>query len=115
MAMRRTDAGEDADGGRARRVRRTEEQLIRDLEAKLASLRERAEAREVKSSPAIQATLAALRAIDKAVEAATQEEDTALRHVLADARAPLEGHLDQHGIRIPKTRRPKGPRPRGGA
>ena len=115
MAMRRSNASDAAEAGGAKRVRRTEEQLIRDLEAKLASLRERAASREVKNSPAIKATLAALRTIDKAVEAATEEGDTALRHVLADARGPLESYLDQQGIQIPRTRRPKGPRPRGGA
>jgi hypothetical protein len=110
MAMRRT-SGDGEEAGR-KRVRRTEEQLIRDLESKLEGLRMRAQAREAKSSPSIKLTLAALRAIDKAVEAATEEEDTALRHVLADARGPLEGYLDQNGIRIPRTRRPKGPRPK---
>jgi len=47
-----------------------------------------------------------------ALESASTENYTALRHALADAREPLVANLLLEGIKLPRSRRPKGPRPR---
>lgn len=109
MAQRRTPIDDDET---RKRIRRTDEQLIHDLQAKIEELKSRAAAKSLKTAPAIRSTLKALRAIDRAASTASSEGDTALRHVLADARAPLSAYLEGQGLRIPKSRRPKGPRPR---
>jgi len=93
------------------RIRRTDEQLIKDLETRIKSIKERAATRSVKKSPSMKHTSAAVRAIDKALESAAAEGNTPLRHTLADAREPLVAYLQLEGIKLPKTRRPKGPRP----
>ena len=95
-----------------KRVRRTDEQLIQDLQNKIEELQSRAEARKAKQSPAIKLMLRALRAIDKAMDAAEVEGETALRHVLSDGRDPLANYLQEKGVRVRKSRRPKGPRPK---
>lgn len=99
----------------ARRRRRTPEEIIQDLQRQIAEVRARAEARKLKESPAVKATLKAVRALDKALDLAAEEDNTALRHVLADARAPLRAFFDEQGLKLPKARLPRGPRPRAGA
>lgn len=95
-----------------RRKRRSPEEMIEDLQKQISDLKVRAEAKKLKESPAIKAAASAVKAIDKCVKIAEEEEDTALRHVLADAREPLETYLAEQGMRLSKTRRPKGPRPK---
>ncbi len=95
-----------------KRVRRTDEQLIKDLQVKIEEIQHRAEARKAKQSPSIRLTLRAVRAIDKAMDAAEVEGDNALRHVLSDGRDPLASLLQAKGVRVRKARRPKGPRPK---
>ena len=93
-----------------KRIRRTDEQLISDLETKIQAIKERAATRSLKRSPSMKHTVAAVRAIDKALESAATEGNNPLRHSLADAREPLVAYLQLEGIKLPKTRRPKGPR-----
>ena len=95
-----------------RRKRRSPEEMIEDLQSQIADLKARAEARQLKGSAAIKAALSAVKAIDKGVRAAVDEDDAKLRHVLLDARAPLAQHLEGLGMKLPKMRRPKGPRPK---
>jgi hypothetical protein len=90
-----------------RRVRRTDEQLIRDLEARVQAIRERAAARSIKRSPSMRHAVAALRAIDKALEGAAGEGNATLRRTLADARGPLAAYLSAHGVSPPRKRRPR--------
>jgi hypothetical protein len=96
----------------SRRKRRSPEEMIADLQKQISSLKERAEARELKQSAAIKATLTAVKAIDKGIEAAKAEDNTQLRHVLMDARTPLAEHLTGLGMNLPKQQRPKGRRPK---
>ena len=98
--------------GPRKRVRRTDEQLIQDLQQKIEEIQGRAEARKAKQSPAVRLMLRAVRALDKAMDAAESEGDTALRHVLSDGRDPLARYLQEKGLRVRKSRRPKGPRPK---
>ena len=75
--------------------RRTEEQLIADLEAKIANLKARAEAKKVKKDPALKYVSAALRAIDKA---ASETGDKAMREALGEARSTLSACLQLSGV-----------------
>lgn len=108
MAQRKTSAPGE---GRTR-IRRTDDQLIRDLQAKIEEIQHRAEARQAKRSPSVRLTVRALRAIDKAMAAAEGEGESSLRHILSDGREPLVSFLEAKGLRVRKSRRPKGPRPK---
>jgi|SRR5262245_15396308 len=95
-----------------KRKRRTIEELIADLEAEKVSLMERLKAKELKTSPAHKFALAAVKQIDKSASLAAEEGETELRHVLSEARDKLAPYLEERGVRLPKPRRPRGPRPK---
>ncbi len=96
------------------RYRRSDEELITDLKERIKELKERQEAKKLKQSVAVKATLTSVRYIDKALEAAEEESHTKLRHVLTDARKPLEEFLGAEGLKLPKARKPRGRRPKEG-
>ena len=110
MALKKSSAGTNPPA--RKRTRRTEADLIAALEEKIEALRRRAAVLEVKRSPTLKATIAALKWIDKAVGAAQEQGDTGLQHVLADARKPIAEHLEAQGIDVARTRRPRGRRAR---
>jgi len=93
-------------------TKRTPEQLVADLEARIASVKERAAvkeaAAEVKGSPDGVAFLAAVKAADRAIRAAGEHENEPMLRVLEAARAPLAEHLVAMGVRLPD--RKAGPR-----
>src|SRR5262245_18868357 len=95
-----------------KRKRRTIEELIADLEAEKVSLMERLKAKELKTSPAHKAALTAIKHIDKSASLAADEGETELRYVLTEARDKLAPYLEERGVRPPKPRRPRGPRPK---
>ncbi|MFT4541247.1 MAG: hypothetical protein ACI841_001062 [Planctomycetota bacterium] len=95
----------------AKRHRRSDEELIADLKTRIDELKARQESKKLIDSPAIKATMAAIKEIDKGLEAAAEEGDSHLRHALADARRPLSNHLSSHGVKLPKARLPRGRRP----
>jgi len=95
-----------------RRKRRSADEIIDDLQEEIRRVRARQRARELKSSPAHKTSLAALKAIDKALEVAAEEGETALRHALADGRKALGSYLAKRGLELPKANLPKGPRPK---
>jgi hypothetical protein len=68
------------------RVRRSDEQLIAGLLAKIAEIKRRAELRTAKRDPAIRRISAALRSIDKA---GRESKDPATKVALEEARAIL--------------------------
>jgi len=105
-------ASKKSSSARKRRKRRSSEEIIADLQEEIRRVRARQKARELKSSPGHKAALGAIRAIDKALEAATQEGDSVLRHVLADTRKGLGAYLEKKGIELPRIQLPKGPKPR---
>ena len=111
MAKKKKKTTKQAASG-TRRKRRSAEEIIADLQKQIAMVKARATASNLKQSAAIKAALAAVRAIDKGLKAAQEEDNTTLRHVLADSREPLANFLSEQGIKLPKTRRPKGPRPK---
>lgn len=112
MAKKKTSRVSGLPPGKKRK-RRTDEELIGDLKTRIEALRERQEARKIKESPAMKAALTSVRWIDKALMAAEDEQDTRMRHALADARKPLEGFLVGQGLKLPRARKPRGRRPRG--
>jgi hypothetical protein len=96
-----------------KRIRRNEEQLIADLEAKIAHLQQRAAQRKVKRDPALKHINAAVRSIDKAMD---ETGDAATRTALDEARSTLSACLTlngaapgkERGVLIPHARRSAG-------
>ena len=95
-----------------RRKRRSPEEIIADLQEEIRRVRSRQRARELKGSPAHMAALKAIKAIDKALQVAADESETALRHSLADGRKSLASYLEKQGLDLPRANLPKGPRPK---
>ena len=78
----------------AARRRRDEAERIAELEAKIAELRRRAEAKKIKRDPGLRHVSIALRSIDKAL---ASTEDAAMRGALDEARATLAACLQLVG------------------
>lgn len=97
---------------RARRQRRSPDQIIADLQEEIRRVRARQKARELKQSPAHKAAMTAINAIDKALDVAAEHGETALRHALADGRKALGAYLEKQGLQLSKANLPKGPRPK---
>ena len=113
MAKKKTTRSSDG-ATKKKRHRRSPEEIISDLQEEIKRLRDKAAAKALKESPAIKASLTAIRNIDKGLEEAAKENNGHLRHALADARRSLGGYLEGQGIKLPKARLPKGPRPKDG-
>lgn len=90
-----------------KRQRRSEEELIRDLEARIASIKAKAERKKVKRDPALRHISAALRSIDKAMG---ETEDSATRHALDEARTTISACLSLNGVVVAGS---GGGKPRG--
>ncbi len=110
MAKKKTKSTQGAP--RKRRHRRNADQIILDLQEEIRRVRARQKAREVKQSPAHKSALQAIKAIDKALDAAAEQGETGLRHALADGRKSLGAYLEKQGLQLPKANLPKGPRPK---
>ena len=86
-------------------VRRTPEEVVAELEAKIAAVKTRAAAKEaaaeVKGSPDGLAFLAAVKAADRAIRVAGEEKNESMARALEAARAPLAEHLVSMGVRLP--------------
>lgn len=96
----------------SKRRRRSPDQIIADLQDEIRRVRARQKAKELKGSPAHKAAIAAVKSLDKALRAAADEGETALRHALADGRKSLGAYLEGQGMVLPKANLPKGPRPK---
>lgn len=99
--MVRTKTIEPAPG---KRIRRSEEQLIADLESKIQRLKTRVAARAVKKDPSLRHTTNAVRSIDLALSSVSSAVQ---RQALSEARSALVTYLQLEGIKIPQKRRPK--------
>lgn len=89
-----------------KRTRRSEEQLIADLEARIAAVKARAARKQAKANPALRHTAAALKSIDKAL---AETDDNTVRTALQEARTTLSACLALDGVVVAsgsKTRRP---------
>lgn len=111
MAKKKTMRTSES-ASKKKRHRRSPEEIIDDLQAEIKRLREKSAARAISESPAVKLTLTALKNIDKALDAAAKESNSHLRHALADARRNLSSYLEKQGVKLPKARLPKGPRPK---
>lgn len=87
-----------------KRVRRSEAQLIADLESKIQRLKTRVAARAIKKNPSLKHTTNAVRSIDLALSSVSSP---AQRQALTDARSALVAYLQLEGIKIPKQRGPR--------
>ena len=83
----------------AKRKKRTEEELIKDLEAEIRRIKERAAKRDAESSADGKAFLTAAKALDKAIANVTAPE---LLTALEAARAPLSQEMVRQGFRMPE-------------
>jgi hypothetical protein len=95
------------------RYRRTDEELIQDLQNRIHEVKTRQKTRDMQRSPSIKAAATALKGIDRALAVAEKEEDNLVRHVLADTRRPLSVYLEKVGVKTPKVNLPRGRRPKG--
>ena len=96
-----------------KRYRRTDEELIKDLQERIQQVKSRQKARDVQKSPTIKAASAALKSIDRALALSEEDGENVARHVLADARRPLSAYLEKVGVKTPKVKLPRGRRPKG--
>ena len=77
------------------RARRSEEVRIAELERKIAELKARAERKKARTNPSVRHTVAALRAVDKAL---STTQDHTVRQALDEARATLSACLAVQGV-----------------
>lgn len=87
-----------------KRVRRSEEQRIADLERKIQRLKTRMTAKAIEKDPALKHTTNAVRSIDLAL---SNVSSAVQREALNEARSALVAYLQLEGIRIPQKRGPK--------
>ena len=89
------------------KTRRTPEQLISDLEAKIADVKARAARRQARANPVVRHALVAARALDRALaevaEATTKEALQAARTALGAVEGVLPPTAAQPG-RVPRPR-----------
>jgi hypothetical protein len=78
-----------------KRVRRSPEQLIADLERKIQDVKARAERKKVSASPVLRHVRGALKSIDKAMAGT---DDNVTRKALDEARTTLSALLSLNGV-----------------
>jgi len=87
-----------------KRNRRSPNDLVAALEAKIQAIKARAERKRAKANPAVRYTVAAVRSMDKAMAATT---DAVLRSTLDEARGALSAYLSLQGVaQSARTSRP---------
>lgn len=95
-----------------KRTRRTPEQLIAELEARIAGVKRRAETQKVKKDPALRHISMAVRSMDKAMGST---QDAATRAALGEARTALLAVLTLNGVVVSGGRKARGASVNGGA
>jgi Skp family chaperone for outer membrane proteins len=90
-----------------KRHRRTEEEMLRDLETKLAQLREKAEARKQREGPMVKATKKLVKSVRKYAEQAQSEGRTDLALSAQAFAAGLERAAAQPPVKE-RSRRERG-------
>ena len=84
---------------RTTRRNRTAEERVAALEAEIARVRAREATKELRADPAVKATSAAVRAVNKALGIA---DEPALADALTAAHAALAGFLEARGLCVPQ-------------
>jgi hypothetical protein len=82
----------------AKRIRRSPEQLISDLQQRIEQIKARAEQQKTRKSPTLRHIASAVKAIDKAT---AETDDTATRKALGETRATLSALLSLNGAVAP--------------
>jgi hypothetical protein len=83
----------------SRRTHRWPDQCIVDLEAKMETIKHRAERQKARKSPVLRHVRASIKSIDKAVKEANGDQAT--RQALGEARATLAACLQLAGVVVP--------------
>jgi len=82
-------------------AKRSDEERIAALEAKMEAIKRRAASREARKLPEAQALIQAVRAMDKASRVAAEAGKAALVQALEGTRAGLGQQLVELGVRLP--------------
>jgi hypothetical protein len=90
------------------RKQRTPDQIVADLESEIARVKARAAAREAKAAPEGKPFMLAVKAADKAIEAAREAGNREMFQALETARAALGEQLIRMGVRAPQARKRRG-------
>jgi hypothetical protein len=89
------------------RYRRSDEELIADLQKRIEDLKQRKAAKEMKADPAQKDASAAFRALTKAVDAAKGSADSDLKRALSESQRVLAEYFESKGLKVPKARKPR--------
>ena len=89
------------------RYRRTDEELIADLQKRIDELRSRKAAKKLKASPASKQASNAYRALTKGIELCEGVGDADLKRALSEAQRTLAEHFEEQGVKLPKARKPR--------
>jgi hypothetical protein len=87
------------------RKQRTPDQIVADLEAKIADVKKRAAAKKVRQTDEGKALFAAAKALDKATKAAADAGNGTMQKATEAARAVLAEAMIEMGVRVPEGRR----------
>jgi hypothetical protein len=80
------------------RTRRTPEQIVADLEAEITRVKARAAAKEAKAAPEVKPLMAAVKAVEKALVAASGAGNTELVESLTTVRETLGAEQVRMGL-----------------
>lgn len=78
--------------------RRTTEEIVADLQAKIADVQARAARKVARQDPAVRHTAGAVKLLDKALNATT---DGVARKTIEEARQSLGAYISTHGWKVP--------------
>lgn len=95
------------------RTRRTPDQIVADLEARIEQVRARTLAREARQLPEVKALVVGARAVDKAIAVAGEARRDELVRGFESARAGLGEQLVALGVRLPDRKARRGRREEG--
>ncbi|MFT6830303.1 MAG: cell division septum initiation protein DivIVA [Planctomycetota bacterium] len=89
------------------RYRRSDEELIQDLQKRIEDLKKRKVEKEIKKDPSSKEATSAFRALTKAVEKSKDSADAELKRALSEAQRILAGYFESKGLKVPKARKPR--------
>ena len=89
------------------RYRRSDEELIQDLQKRIEELKARKAVKKLKASPASNQANNAYRALTKGIDMCKGAEDAELKRALSEAQRTLADYFETKGIALPKARKPR--------
>lgn len=89
------------------RYRRTDEELIADLQKKIDALKVRKATKKLKASPASSQANNAYRALTKGIELSAGPDDADLKRALSESQRTLADYFETKGVSLPKARKPR--------